>query len=95
MTDIKAIDTGFDYDSPISRAARSGRMIAEHSTEAAPIIGHLTIGIYGDGTYSCGFVMPENHIIGPTFFVAYVREIIARELTGQLAADDYAKEYLS
>ena len=63
MTDIKAIDTGFDYDSPISRAARSGRLIAEHSTEAAPLIGHLTIGIYGDGTYSCGFVMPEDHIM--------------------------------
>jgi len=95
MTDIKAIDTGYDYDSPIAKAVRSGRMIAEHSTDDSPLIGHLTIGIYGDGAYSCGFNVPENHIIGPTLFIAFIREIIARELSGKLAADDYAKEFLS
>lgn len=89
------IDTNYDHDSYTAAAARSGRILAEMSTEEAPLVGHLAIGIYADGTYSRGFKMPTDQpFIGPTLFCAMLKEIIAREMTGQLAAEDYAREYL-
>ena len=96
MTDkMHVIDTGFVEDGYLEMAARSGRIIAEMSTEEAPLIGHVTIGIYADGTYSCGFKMPEDQpFMGPTLFCAFLRTVIEREMTGKLAADDYAKEHL-
>jgi len=33
--------------------------------------------------------------MGPTLFIAFLKEIIARDLSGALAAEDYAREYLS
>lgn len=95
MTDIKA--TTFESDPRLAAAARSGRMIAEMSTEENPLIGHLTIGIFADGGYSTGYLMPTGpeHFMGPTLFIAFVKEIIARDLTGALASDDYAREYLT
>lgn len=96
MTDkIRVIDTGYEHGGYLEMAARSGRIIAEMSTEEAPLIGHVTIGIYADGTYSCGFKMPEDQpFMGPTLFCAFLKTVIEREMTGKLAADDYAKEYL-
>ncbi|SES19832.1 hypothetical protein [Sphingobium sp. YR768] len=91
---MKIIDTNYDEGSHLSMAARSGRIIAEMSTDESPLVGHITIGIYGDGTYSCGFKMTEDHpFLGPTMFCALVKEIIQRDLTGKLSADDYAKEF--
>jgi len=96
MTALSVIATGYDEGSPEARAARSGRAIAEYSEEGSELVGHVTIGIYSDGRYSCGYNMPENHaFLGSTMFCAMVKEIIQRELTGKLAADDYAKEYLT
>lgn len=92
---MKIIDTKYSHDSGLEMVARSGRRMAEMSTDEAPLVGHVTIGIFADGTYSCGFKMPEDQpFIGPTMFCAYIKEIIQRELTGKLSADDYAKEYL-
>lgn len=89
------IDTGYEHDANCAAAARSGRVLAEMSTDEAPLIGHISIGIYADGTYSCGFRMPDDQpFMGPTLFCAFVKEVIQRELTGRLSADDYAKEYL-
>lgn len=76
----------------ITRAART---LCELSTEGAPLVGYIALGVYADGGFSMGFQTPDNHpIIGRTLFAAYVREIIRRELTGKQAADDYAKEWL-
>lgn len=90
-------DTSFESDPGLAAAARSGRLIAEMATEDNPLIGHLTIGIFADGGYTCGYRMPNGpeHFIGPTLFVAFLKEIISRKLTGSLAAEDYAREYLS
>lgn len=96
MANIHALPAPYDEDSPQARAARSGRTLAENSTEQSTLIGHVTIGIYSDGTYSCGYNMPEDQpFMGPTLFCAFIKTIIEREMTGKLAADDYAKEYLS
>lgn len=97
MTDpIKLAVTDYDPDSEEARMARSGRIIAEQSTEENPLIGHVTIGVYKDGGYSCGYFMPsgDESFFRPTLFTAFIKEVIAREMTGALAADDYAREYL-
>lgn len=92
---MNIIDTAYEHDSHLAMAARSGRIIAEQSEEGSELVGHVTIGIYSNGTYSCGFKMTEDHpFLGPTLFCAMVKEIIEREMTGKLAADDYAKEFL-
>ncbi len=91
----KLIDTGYEPGSYLAMAARSGRILAEMSEEGSELIGHVTIGIYSNGGYSCGFKMPTDQpFMGPTLFCAFIKEIIEREMTGQLAADDYAKEFL-
>jgi len=96
MTDpVKIIDTSYEHSSYLAMAARSGRILAEMSQEGSELIGHVSIGIYSDGTYSCGFKMPDDQpFIGPTLFCAFIKEVIEREMTGKLAAYDYAKEYL-
>lgn len=39
--------------------------------------------------------MPTDQpFMGPTLFCAFVKEIIERTMTGQLAAEDYVKEHL-
>lgn len=92
---LEKIDTGFQGDGYLEMAARSGRILAEMSAEGSELIGHVTIGIYSDGTYSCGFKMPTDQpFMGPTLFCAFVKEIIERTMTGQLAAEDYVKEHL-
>lgn len=93
---VKLTFSEHEPDSEEGRCARSGRIIADQSTDEIPLIGHLTIGVYKDGGYSCGYFMPsgDGSFFGPTLFVAFIKEVIAREMTGALAADDYAKEYL-
>jgi hypothetical protein len=83
-----------DPDSLPAKVSRSARILIENGTEEAPLIGFVAIAVYGDGGFSCGFQCPENHLIGPTLFTAYAKEVIARQMTGVMAADDYAKEYL-
>ena len=98
MSDIgnlRAIDAIGNTDSIVARVSRSARMLIEHGTDEAPLIGFATVAVYGDGGFSLGFQCPEDHpFLGPTLFTAYLKEIIEREMTGQMAADDYAKEYL-
>jgi len=84
-----------DPDSMPAKVMRAGRCLAEYHTVETPLIGHVSIGIFADGTYSCGFQCPEDHgLFGPILFTAYIKEIIERELTGKQSADDYAKEFL-
>lgn len=92
---ITVIDTDYDHSGYLAMAARSGRILAEMSKDGSELIGHVSIGIYSDGSYSCGFKMPDDQpFMGPTLFCAFIKEVIEREMTGKLAADDYAKEYL-
>lgn len=92
---MKVIDTGYEPRSYLAMAARSGRILTEMSKDGSELIGHVTIGVYSDGTYSCGFKMPDDQpFMGPTLFCAFIKEVIEREMTGRLAADDYAKEHL-
>ncbi|MEC3912361.1 hypothetical protein U5A82_18340 [Sphingobium sp. CR2-8] len=70
------IDTDYESNSYLAMAARSGRILAEMSTEGSELIGHVTIGIYSDGTYSCGFKMPDDQpFMGPTLFCAFIKEV--------------------
>lgn len=92
---LHVLETGYDHTGYLEMAARSGRILAEMSHEGSELIGHVSIGVYSDGSYSCGFKMPDDQpFMGPTLFCAFVKEVIEREMTGKLAADDYAKEYL-
>lgn len=94
---IRAVDATGDPDSLAGKIARSARFMAENATDEAPLIGFVTVAIYGDGAHSIGFQCPdaETHpFCGPTLFTAYVKEVVERKLTGEQAADDYAREYL-
>ena len=100
MTDIgnlKAVEASGDPDSLSGKVARSARILAENATDDAPLIGFVTVAIYGDGAHSIGYQCPtiETHpFCGPVLFTAYIKEVIERNLTGQQAADDYAREFL-
>ena len=90
-----AVEAASDPDSLRGKLSRSARMLIENETEEAPLIGYVNVAVYSDGTYSLGFQCPEDHpFLGPTLFTAYVKEVIEREMTGQMAADDYARENL-
>ncbi len=98
MSDIgnlQAVTADGDPDSLPGKVSRSARMLIENGTDDSPLVGFITIGVFGNGCYSCGFQCPEDHLIGPTLFTAYVKEVVARELTGVMAADDYTQEYLT
>ncbi len=94
---LRAVEAANDPDSLPGKVARSARILAENATDEAPIIGFVTVAIYGDGAYSVGFQCPDattHPFCGPALFTAYVKEVIERQLTGQQAADDYAREFL-
>jgi hypothetical protein len=84
-----------DPDKLPAKVARCARIMAENQTEGSDLIGFVTVAVYSDGAYSCGYQCPEDHLIGPTLFTAYAKEVIERQLTGAMAAEDYAKEFLS
>lgn len=98
MTDIgniRAVTATDGEDTIDAKISRSARLLIENETDEAPMIGFATFAVYGDGTFSLGFQCPEEHpFLGPTLFTAYLKEIIEREMTGRMAADDYAKEFL-
>lgn len=82
-------------DTAAAKVTRAARALCEFQTEAAPLIGHVTIGVFADGGFSFGFSCPTEHpIIGPVLFTAFVREIIRQKMTGVQAADEYARDYL-
>jgi len=90
---IAALGSG--DDSNPAALTRGARALCELETEEAPLIGHVQIGVFADGRYSIGYRIPDDHpLLGTTLFCAMVKEIIAREMTGKLAADDYAKANL-
>lgn len=94
---IRAVEASSDPDGLPGKLARCARIMAEIETDEAPLIGFVTVAIYGDGAYSTGFQCPdaESHpFCGATLFTAYVKEVIERKLTGQQAAEDYVREYL-
>lgn len=94
---LQAVEAAGDPDSLAGKIARSARILAENATDEAPLIGFVTVAVYGDGAYSVGYQCPtpETHpFCGPALFTAYAKEVIERELTGQAAADSYAREFL-
>jgi len=98
MSDIgnlQAVDASRDPDGLPRKVSRSARMLIENGTEDAPLIGFASVAVYADGCFSMGFQCPEGHpFMGAALFTAYIKEVIEREMTGQMAADDYVREHL-
>jgi hypothetical protein len=68
-----------------ARAVNHLRKIASWSNDQAPLDGYMLIGMFGDGTTSVAFSLPDR--LTPTLAAAWLTEIIRRDLITEREAE--------
>lgn len=98
MTDIPetpALAAMADPDTLAGSLLSGARKIVEFQAEGSKLSAFVAIGIYEDGQFSMGFRFdPDHPFLGRSLLVAFVKEIIEREMTATFSAEEYVKNNL-
>lgn len=71
----------------------NARKVAEQSTEAAPLVGYIMVGMYGDGCASVGWRYDWDRCPVPRMVVpTWLAEVLRRDLISEVTATDKFNE---